>query len=114
MQIGAVLIKLGIKLDFERNDLMQTTTNLGLKKPDYTDGADIGIINDNMDKLDELVGNLSPQFNETFVKKVGDTLTGALTAGGTQVLTTKQVRNMTISTASPSGGSNGDVWIKYS
>lgn len=26
---------------------------------------------------------------------------------------TKQLRNITLSTADPSGGSNGDVWIKY-
>ena len=31
---------------------MQTTTNLGLKKPDYTDFADIQDINENMDTID--------------------------------------------------------------
>ncbi len=34
---------------------MKTTTNLGLKKPDYTDAADIAVINENMDKLDAAV-----------------------------------------------------------
>lgn len=34
---------------------MQNTTNLGLKKPDYTDFADIQDINDNMDALDEAI-----------------------------------------------------------
>ena len=29
-----------------------TTTNYGLKKPDYNDNADIGVINDNMDIID--------------------------------------------------------------
>ena len=32
---------------------MQTTTNLNLKKPEYTDFADIQDINDNMDIIDE-------------------------------------------------------------
>ena len=34
---------------------MQNTTNLNLKKPDYTDFADIQDINDNMDTLDEAI-----------------------------------------------------------
>lgn len=34
---------------------MQNTTNLNLKKPDYTDFADIQDINDNMDALDEAI-----------------------------------------------------------
>lgn len=34
---------------------MQNTTNLNLKKPEYTDFADIQDINDNMDALDEAI-----------------------------------------------------------
>ena len=34
---------------------MQNTTNLNLKKPEYTDFADIQDINDNMDTLDEAI-----------------------------------------------------------
>jgi len=41
-------------------------------------------------------------------------MTGILTAQNNNSYTTKQVRNIFISTASPSGGSNGDIWIKYS
>ena len=41
-------------------------------------------------------------------------MTALLTAGGGQALATKQVRNVTISTSNPSGGSNGDMWFKYS
>ena len=37
---------------------MQTTTNLGLKKPDYTDFADIKDINDNMDTIDTKVADV--------------------------------------------------------
>ena len=37
---------------------MATTTNLGLKKPSYTDPADIADINDNMDTIDAAIGAL--------------------------------------------------------
>ena len=43
----------------------------------------------------------------------GDTMTGALIAQNNTNYTTKQVRNIFISTADPSGGDNGDIWIKY-
>lgn len=36
-----------------------TTTNLGLTKPAYTDSADIGVINTNMDLIDTAVGNIN-------------------------------------------------------
>lgn len=38
---------------------MQETTNLGLKKPDASDFYDVGDNNDNMDVIDEKMGNLS-------------------------------------------------------
>ena len=43
----------------------------------------------------------------------GGTMTGALVAQNNTNYTTKQVRNIFISTSGPSGGSNGDIWIKY-
>ena len=43
----------------------------------------------------------------------GGTMTGALIAQNNTNYTTKQVRNIFISTSDPSGGSNGDIWIKY-
>lgn len=45
--------------------------------------------------------------------KSGGTMTGALVAQNNTNYTTKQVRNIIISTADPSGGSNGDIWIRY-
>lgn len=36
-----------------------TTANLGLTKPDYTEKADIAVINDNMDKIDIAVQNMN-------------------------------------------------------
>lgn len=41
------------------------------------------------------------------------TMTSVLTAQNNTSYTTKQVRNITLSTSDPSGGSNGDIWIKY-
>ena len=43
----------------------------------------------------------------------GGTMTGALIAQNNTNYTTKQVRNIFISTADPNGGDNGDIWIKY-
>ena len=47
------------------------------------------------------------------VSKNGDTMAGALVAQNNTNYTTKQVRNIIISTEDPSGGDNGDIWIKY-
>ena len=43
----------------------------------------------------------------------GVTMTGALVAQNNANYTTKQVRNIFISTSDPSGGTSGDIWIKY-
>lgn len=45
--------------------------------------------------------------------KDGGTFTGKVVAHNNTLYTTKQLRNITLSTNSPSGGSNGDIWIKY-
>lgn len=69
---------------------MNTTTNLGLKKPEYSDPADIKDINDNMDTLDGklgAVGNTSVQgqidaintkVGSTALPTTAQTLTGAI------------------------------------
>ena len=43
----------------------------------------------------------------------GGTFTGVATAQSNTSYTTRQIRNFVLSTSDPSGGSNGDVWIKY-
>ena len=40
-------------------------------------------------------------------------MTGALIAQANTNYTTAQVRNVIISPNDPSGGNNGDIWIKY-
>lgn len=47
------------------------------------------------------------------LSKSGGTMKGALVAQNNTNYTTKQVRNIFISTADPSGGDSGDIWIKY-
>lgn len=43
----------------------------------------------------------------------GGTMTGALVAQTNTNYGTAQMRNVIISTSDPSGGNNGDIWIKY-
>lgn len=64
---------------------MQYTTNYNLKKPESGDDVTPTPFNDNADTIDSKL------------KEVND-----------------KVKNITISTAEPSGGSDGDIWIKYS
>mgnify|MGYP001022793551 CR=1 FL=1 len=44
----------------------------------------------------------------------GGTFTGAAIAQSNTNYTTAQIRNIVLSTSDPSGGNNGDIWIKYS
>lgn len=68
------------------------------------DGAGSGLDADTLDGIS----------SASFVRSdAADTLTAILTAQNNTSYTTKQVRNITLSTGSPSGGSNGDIWIKY-
>lgn len=63
----------------------------------------------NISVLQTTVNNL--QSNK--LDKFGGTMTGALVAQTNSNYTTRQVRNVIISTANPSGGSDGDIWIRY-
>lgn len=47
------------------------------------------------------------------VPKSGTTMTGSLVAQANTSYTTAQMRNVILSTSDPSGGNNGDIWIKY-
>lgn len=61
--------------------------------------------NSNINELQTAIGNK--------VDKSGGIMTGKLVAQNNTNYTTAQVRNVIISTANPSGGSNGMIWIKY-
>jgi len=47
------------------------------------------------------------------VAVAGDTMEGVLVGQTNTSYTTRQVRNVVLSTADASGGSNGDIWFKY-
>lgn len=49
---------------------MTETTNLGLQKPDYTDGADIAVVNGNMDTIDAAFSGIQ-------AGKAGNTILGS-------------------------------------
>ena len=61
--------------------------------------------NNNISELQTAIGNK--------VDKSGGVMTGKLVAQDNTNYTIAQVRNVIISTANPSGGSNGMIWIKY-
>lgn len=69
--------------------------------------------------LDQSIGDIPDQINQvntalsTKLDKSGGTMDGALIAQNNTDYTIAQVRNIIISTADPSGGNNGNIWIKY-
>ena len=67
----------------------------------------------NISTLQSNISTLQSSVNGK-VSKSGDTMTGALIAQNNTNYSVAQVRNIIISTEDPSGGSNGDIWIKYS
>lgn len=69
--------------------------------------------------LDKSIGDIPDQINQvntalsTKLDESGGTMDGALIAQNNTDYTIAQVRNIIISTADPSGGNNGNIWIKY-
>ena len=66
------------------------------------------VVDSNTDDITALQSNVNGK-----VSKSGDTMTGALIAQNNTDYSVAQVRNIIISTSGPSGGNNGDIWIKY-
>lgn len=65
----------------------------------------VGDINSTMSSLTTEVNKKAPLASPSF--------TGAPKVAAGTDYTTARIRNITLSTADPSGGSNGDIWIKY-
>ena len=69
--------------------------------------------------LDQSIGDIPDQINQinaalgTKIDESGGTMDGTLIAQNNTDYTVAQVRNIIISTADPSGGNNGNIWIKY-
>lgn len=75
----------------------------------FATAASLTSVNSNISTMQNDITNLkSGKLNLS-----GGTMTGALVAQSNINYATAQVRNIIISTADPSGGSNGDIWIKY-
>ena len=105
-----------------------TTTNYSLTKPAGTDKYDISVFNNNADKIDaqmkananaaataKSTADSAKSTADAAVPKAGGTMTGKLVAQSNTAYTTKQVRNIVLSTTEPtiSEGGNGDLWVVY-
>lgn len=94
------------------DNLTSTATNVPLSAAQgkaLKDNLDViqGSTSENSTNITNLTNNK--------LDKSGGTLTGALVAQNNSNYTTKQVRNVILSTSEPtsSDGANGDIWIKY-
>ena len=94
------------------NNLTSTATNVPLS------AAQGKALKDNLDDIQGSTSENSTNITNLTNNKLdksGGTLTGALVAQNNSNYTTKQVRNVILSTSEPtsSDGANGDIWIKY-
>ena len=87
---------------------INTTLNSGLSAID----TQVSELNSGLSIANSNISALQTAMNDK-VDKSGGTLEGALVAQRNTNYATAQVRNVIISTADPSGGSNGDIWIRY-
>lgn len=62
-------------------------------------------INTNKTELNNSISTKAPLASPAF--------TGSATVAASTDYTTAKLRNVILSTANPSGGNNGDIWIKY-
>lgn len=94
------------------NNLTSTATNVPLS------AAQGKVLKDSINTIqgDTSANNTSiTNLTNNKLDKSGGTLTGPLVAQSNTNYTTKQVRNVILSTSEPtsSDGANGDIWIKY-
>ena len=110
------------------NELYMTPDDNELDTTSFLRVSDVGFaVDPNPVNADTLGGKSADDFalktdlNELAQKSELDplaplaspTFTGTPTTAANTNYTTAQLRNITLSTADPSGGSNGDIWIKY-
>lgn len=90
--------------------LSSTVTNMG----NSVNTLNTKVIN-NSNSIDGMQEDISILQNKVIEKMDinGGTMTGELIAQNNANYTTAQVRNIIISAANPSGGGNGDIWLKY-
>ena len=122
-QVGEFVLKTDVV-----NNLTSTATNVPLSAAqgkalkdsvnitqDYISTLEDNL-NDSVNAIKDSV-NITQDYISTLddnkLNKSGGTMTGILTAQSNTSYTTAQVRNIIISPNDPSGGNNGDIWIKY-
>lgn len=82
----------------------------------FATAASLASVNSSLSTMQDDISEAKTGVNNLQSSKMnvsGGTMTGALIAQNNTNYTTKQVRNIFISTSDPSGGTSGDIWIKY-
>lgn len=82
----------------------------------FATATGLASINSNISAMQSDITTVKTDISNLKTNKMnvsGGTMTGALVAQNNTNYTTKQVRNVFISTSDPSGGESGDIWIKY-
>ena len=104
-QVGEFVLKTDVV-----NNLTSTATNVPLS------AAQGKALNDSVNAIKNSV-NITQDYISALadnkLNKSGGIMTGILKAQSNTSYTTAQVRNIIISPNDPSGGNNGDIWIKY-
>ena len=92
------------------NELYMNPDDNELDTTSFLRVSDIGsAVDPNPINADTLGGKKA----ESYAPLASPVFTGTPTTAANTNYTTAQLRNITLSTADPSGGSNGDIWIKY-
>lgn len=120
-QVGEFVLKTDVV-----NNLTSTATNVPLSAAQgkaLNDSVNaindrVNVINDGVNAIQDGVNTIQDDISalaNNKLNKSGGTMTGILTAQNNTSYTTKQVRNIILSTSEPtsSDGANGDIWIKY-
>lgn len=121
------LVRYDTLSSIETADLVNADTLQGHAANYFATEADVSvlkaIVDSNTDDISTNANNIATNTQSISalqtsvsgkVSKSGDTMAGALVAQNNTNYGVAQVRNIIISTEDPSGGSNGDIWIKYS
>jgi len=78
------------------------------KAADVPVAEDFNRIEGNIKELEDVKVNKSEA-----IIKTGGSFTGIISGAANTSYTTAQFRNIILSTSDPSGGANGDIWLKY-
>lgn len=105
--------ELGNSVTANSNDIKRQDTDLQDVQVQLTELAEKNVnlsnnVNDISDRLQNLSGEVQDKLSIS-----GGVMGGFLIAQTNTEYEARQVRNVIISTADPSGGNSGDIWLKY-